>query len=76
MTALIKVFTWIRDNLFVAALLVVSSLYGFQKVRNGKLKEDNKELEHTVKKLEIKADAAEVRSRPVPRDKSDILGRM
>lgn len=58
---------------FAAAFSIITvGLYR----RASRAERENEELTREVKTLHIEAEAEEYRSRPVVRDKSDILGRM
>lgn len=64
-----------RNFLGIVAAIAMALALVF-KMKADRVEEKNEELERDVHKLEIEVQAGEVRSRPVPRDKHDILGRM
>jgi hypothetical protein len=66
----------IRDNIYSILIAALLAYAAFQKKRGDIAMKKKKELDKDVKTLEIKVDAAETRSRPVPDNKSDILDRM
>lgn len=72
----LRIIRAIRDNIFAVVITVLSLWLVITTKRAGRAEEKNKELARENRELEIKADANEVRSDPVPSDKSHILGRM
>lgn len=76
MGVILRVFRLLKDNIMAVLLALGVAYAARQSIRLNNVTRENEELERDVQKLEIEAEADEVRDRPVPRNKSVILGRM
>lgn len=73
---LLSFFNFIRRNFMALLVAVFAAFAAMQKNRADRYVRETEELERKAHTLEIEAEAKDLRSRPVPRDNHDILGRM
>lgn len=69
MTAFFSIITSLKDKIIAVAIAVAAAFFIYTTRRN-------RSLDEKVEHLETKEEANEVRRRPVPDDKHDILDRM